>query len=477
MSDITNERLIISALLQRDAFREKVHHYIFPDYFSDAGEKAVVVTIQNFVAKYSTFPTETDLIVALKNDSTITEDITEDAVEVVKDVFDIQPSKNTEYLIDVAREFCKDKAIYNAIQKTIEVYKGEAKASIGIPEMLQNALSVDFDETIGHDYFEQAAARYDYYQSPVTKIPFDIEIWNKVTNGGVERKTLNALAAGINVGKTMTLVSLAAMYVRMGLNVFYASKEMSDMKISNRVDANILNVPINSVRDIQREVFMTKIGKMKAKGYGRLFVKDYATGTGHAGLFQKDIRDIQTKQKVKIDVMIVDYVQIVTPMTPAMRAEKSYAKYKAVTEELRAVCVTEDLIGWTALQFNRGGLDNSDPGMGDVGECLSPDTIVDVQGRGAVAIRDLRVGDVINGSGKPVIVKMTHCPKVKAAYRIRTKSGREIIASGDHVFPTDRGRLSVSEMVIGEKLKTLNRDTGNSTHTTCDSWKEGLSQE
>jgi hypothetical protein len=164
------------------------------------------------------------------------------------------------------------------------------------------------------------------------------------------------------------MVSLAAMYVRMGLNVFYASNEMSDMKISNRVDANILNVPINSVRDIEREVFMTKIGKMKAKGYGRLFVKDYATGTGHAGLFQKDIRDIQTKQKVKIDVMIVDYVQIVTPMTPAMRAEKSYAKYKAVTEELRAVCVTEDLIGWTALQFNRGGLDNSDPGMGDVGE-------------------------------------------------------------------------------------------------------------
>ena len=368
MSDITNERLIISALLQRNAFREKVHHYIFPDYFSDAGEKAVVVTIQNFVAKYQNFPTESDLIVALKNDNTITEDITDDAVDVVKDVFDIQPSKNTEYLIDVAREFCKDKAIYNAIQKTIEVYKGEAKASIGIPEMLQNALSVDFDETIGHDYFEQAAARYDYYQSPVTKIPFDIEIWNKVTNGGVERKTLNALAAGINVGKTMTLVSLAAMYIRMGLNVFYASNEMSDMKISNRVDANILNVPINSVRDIEREVFMTKIGKMKAKGYGRLFVKDYATGTGHAGLFQKDIRDIQTKQKVKIDVMIVDYVQIVTPMTPAMRAEKSYAKYKAVTEELRAVCVTEDLIGWTALQFNRGGLDNSDPGMGDVGE-------------------------------------------------------------------------------------------------------------
>ena len=120
MGDITNERLIISALLQRDAFREKVHHYIFPDYFSDAGEKAVVVTIQNFVAKYSTFPTETDLIVALKNDSTITEDITEDAIDVVKDVFDIQPSKNTEYLIDVAREFCKDKAIYTPFRRRLK---------------------------------------------------------------------------------------------------------------------------------------------------------------------------------------------------------------------------------------------------------------------------------------------------------------------------------------------------------------------
>ena len=187
---------------------------------------------------------------------------------------------------------------------------------------------------------------------------------------------------------------------------------MSDMKISNRVDANNLNVPINEIKGLSREVFLGKIGRLKEKGFGKLFVKDYPTGQGHAGMFMKDIRDIKNKRKVTIDVLIVDYVQICTTMTPGQRGENSYSKYKAVTEEIRAVCVLENLIGWTALQFNRGGMDNSDPGMGDVGESTGIPATLD--GMWAVirteeldAIGQLLVSEIKSRYGDKSIPKFT----------------------------------------------------------------------
>lgn len=370
MSDITTERLILSALLQNQEFGRKALHHVLPEYFQDAGEAAVVSHVKSYVAKYDRFPSQNDLIVALKRDDQITEATTDDAVSVVADIFDIEPSDNVQYLTDTTAEFVSDRATFNAIQEVIELYKAGDKSKNGksIPEILTDALSVSLDDSVGHDYFDAADARYEYYQSPITKVPFDIERWNESTNGGVERKTLNVLIGGINVGKTMSLCSLAAMYVKMGYNVLYESSEMADMKIGNRVDANMFNIPMNEIKTLPREVFLSKIGRLREKGCGRLFVKEHPTGTAHAGHVRNDIREIRQKKKVKIDVVICDYLQIMTTIGPIGKSDGKYDKYKRVAEELRAVCVLEDVTGWTAAQFNRGGLNNSDPGMEDTGE-------------------------------------------------------------------------------------------------------------
>lgn len=370
MSDITTERLILSAVLQNEKFARKVVHHLDPEYFQDEGESALLRQFKDYFGKYDKLPPRNDLVVALKRNEEITEGVTERAIDVVADVFDIVPSDNQDYLLDTTGEFIGDRAVFNAIQKVIELYKEGKRSDEGhsIPEILTEAMSVTLNDSVGHDYFEDADKRYDYYQSPVTKVPFDIARWNEITNGGVERKTLNCIIGGINVGKTMTLSSMAAMYVKMGYNVYYASSEIADMKIGNRIDANILNVPMNAVRELPRDSFLNRIGKIKEKSHGRLFVKEYPTGTCHAGNIRNDIREIRQKKKVNVDIVITDYLQIMTTIGPAGKADDKYGKFKRVAEELRAVCVMENVVGWTAAQFNRGGLNNTDPGMEDTGE-------------------------------------------------------------------------------------------------------------
>ena len=370
MSDITTERLILSALLQSEEYARKVVHHLSPDYFRDEGEASVLRQFKSYFEKYDRVPPQNDITVALKRNEDISEGTTERAIEVLADVYDIVPSDNLEYLVDTTGEFVGDRAIFNAIQEVIEVYKDGQTVSNGksITEILTDAMSVSMNDSVGHDYTEEAATRYDYYQSPVTKVPFDIEKWNEVTNGGVERKTLNIIIGGINVGKTMALSSMAAMYLKMGYNVYYSSSEISDMKIGNRIDANVLNMPMNEVRNIPREAFLQRFGKMRENGFGRLFVKDYPTGTCHAGHIRNDIREIKQKKKVKIDILLTDYLQIMTTIGPPGKSDSKYDKFKKVAEEIRAVCSMEDVVGWTAAQFNRDGLNNTDPGMKDTGE-------------------------------------------------------------------------------------------------------------
>lgn len=377
MSEITNERVILSALIQNEEFGRKVEAFLSEAYFHDESEKTVLRHIKSFVEKYHNPPTKADLSVSLKNDTEITEKTTEGAIKVVEDIFDISPSNNTTFLIETAEAFCSDKAMFNAIQEAIVIYKGESKSTIhAIPDILKNAMAVSFDTSIGQEYLDDAEKRWDYYKNPLNKIAFDIEAFNKATNGGVTRKTLNLLAAGINVGKTATLISMAAMYMRMGLNVFYVSSEQREEEILNRVDANMMNTPVNDIRGLEKESFFNRIESMKAKSYGKLIVKEYPTGTTTAGKIRHDLNEIKIKKKLKIDIVVMDYIQIMTSSNLKVGIN-SYEKFKAVAEELRGLMMEEDCIGWTAAQFNRGGLGNTDPKMSDIGESTAIAATVD----------------------------------------------------------------------------------------------------
>lgn len=466
MTDITNERLILSALIKNEAFSRKTQAFIKDDYFHNPGEKIVLGHIQNFIEKYSAMPNLADLLVKVKNDDAITETQTGEALQVVEDIFDIEPSNNSEYLVEVAEKFCADKAMFNAIQQAIEIYKGESKLTVhSIQDLMRDAMAVSFDVNVGQEYLDDAEKRWDYYSNPANKIPFDIESFNENTNGGVTRKTLNLLIAGINVGKTMSLISLACMYMRMGLNVLYCSGEMAEEQILNRADANMLGVPINDVMSLGKDVFLGRIQKMRSKSYGKLFVKEFPTGTGTAARFRHAVHEIRIKKRVQIDVIIVDYLQITTSSN-VKGDVNSYTKYKAVAEEIRALCVEENAIGWTAAQFNRGGLDNSDPGMGDVGESTGIPATVD--GMWAVVRSDEldEVGQLLVSTLKSRYGNKSK-PKFTIGVNIDTQTLYDVSKSEQRKFvthsPTKPAQPPAPERkkaTEGSSNKTLNRFKG-----------------
>lgn len=379
MSDVSQSDLILAALCRDQEFAGKVQIFLKPEYFEGRTDKLILEYVRDYLEAFKVVPTMTDIIVTAKKDNEDDDDFCAEVVEKIHDLWDVELSNSKEFMEKTAEDFCKDKALYNAIQKAIQLYDGEAKGGVhAIPETLREALSVCFDTSIGQEWLEDAQARFDYYKNPDSKIPFDIEKFNEVTNGGVIRKTLNLLAAGINVGKTMSLVSLACMYMRQGLNVLYISCEMREEEILKRADANNFNVDMKEVPNLNSDDFLGSIERLKQKNYGKLVVKAMPTGTGTAATVRATINEIRLKKGWTPDVVIFDYLQIMSPNVKSASTDSgSYSKYKTVAEELRALMMEFDAIGWTAAQFNRTGLASTDPGMEDIGESTGIPATVD----------------------------------------------------------------------------------------------------
>jgi archaellum biogenesis ATPase FlaH len=366
---VTNTRLILSALNQNEAYLRKCIPFIQEEYFRDSDEQKVFQLTRKYVTEYNRAPNKAALEVIARADETITEDQTDSAIAVINDIFDIIPPENDEWLLKMSEEFCRDAAIHNAIDRAITIYQGEdAKlTAAAIPDILQKAIGVSFDTRVGMDMMEDGEARWDYYTNPETKIPFDMDIFNEVTCGGIPRKTLNLIAAGINVGKTMTLVALACMYLKQGLNVVYFSNEMSEFQIGERMDANLLKVNIADIVSLGKDKFIGRVDKLKQMSYGRLKVKEYPPMTANVTHFRNALNELKTKQNFAPDVIIIDYLQITA--SASMKSDAgSYFYYKSVAQELRALAITENVILWSAVQFTRGGMGDTDAGMEDIGE-------------------------------------------------------------------------------------------------------------
>jgi replicative DNA helicase len=370
LSDVTNSRLILSALVKNEAYLRKILPHIKPEYFEDETEKRVFQKIFEYAGKYKEPPDKSTLIVDTQQDNSVTEQQSDRMLECIESIYLLSPSKNNEWLEKTTEEFCQNRAVYNAIQTSIDIYKGEEPSLTvaAIPGLLSKAISISFDHKIGLDFFADTESRFEFYSNPASKIPFRLKEFNEVTCGGITRKTLNVLLAGTNAGKSLALCSLAADYIRDGLNVLYVTLEMREELIAQRIDANILGIPVNDIAKIGKEKFMNKIDGLREKTFGQLVIKEYAPGSATAATIRNCIDDLRLKKNFIPDIIIVDYVTIVSSYRIKAGSTNSYFYYKAVAEELRALGIDFDAVVWTAGQFNRGGLDATDVGLGDIAE-------------------------------------------------------------------------------------------------------------
>lgn len=369
------EEIILSALTSDQDFTKKVITYIQPEFFADTKERITFELIADFYKKYGKMPTHDVLSIEIEERKDIPENDFDDAKNVLKSAFKDKYEYESQWLVDETERFCKDRAVYLAIMKSVMIINGEEKklGEGAIPKMLQDALSIGFDHSIGHDYFQDAAARYEFYHRTESKIRFAIDMLNKVTNRGVNRKTLNMWVAQPKGGKSMAMCSLAADYLRDGLNVLYVTLELAEERIAERIDANMFNVPMSDIHDLDESVFTNKITTLKNKTNGRLKIKEYATKAASADNFRVLLDDLKNKDDFVPDVLFIDYLGI-TASSQFKNASNvnSYSYQKAVSEELRAIAVDYNLAAWTALQVNRGGFNSSDFDIDSIADSTGP---------------------------------------------------------------------------------------------------------
>ena len=341
--------------------------FLKSEYFLDRPERILFDSISEFFQKYNSLPTPEALSIELEKMGDVNEDDVSSITEILNNP---ETEVNSDWLRNETEKFCQDKAVYNAIMESIQILDESSKNSKGaIPEILSDALAVSFDTHIGHDYLEDSDERYEFYHKRENHLPFDLEYFNKITGGGICDKTLNVLMAGPGAGKTLAMCHFAASYLAQGKNVLYITLEMAEERISERIDANLLNVPLNDLRDLPKDVYDKKVQKVRDSTVGKLIVKEYPTAQAGVSHFRHLLNELKLKKKFVPDVLFVDYINIcISNRVKPGGNINSYAYIKSIAEELRGFGVERNIGIWTATQINREGFSNSDVDMGNVAE-------------------------------------------------------------------------------------------------------------
>ena len=368
---------ILAYLVFSDEYMRKVVIHLKSDYFDIPEEGLLFNLIKSHFNKFNIAPTYEEIYFELENDKTSSDSLIENIDKLISHLKDCPTATlASDNMFEKAEQFAKDQSLTIALSESLQIANDEAVGrtrleKTAIPKLLSDALAVSFDNSVGHDYFEDYKARFEFYNNEEERIPFDLDILNAATNGGVTRGTLNMFLAGVNVGKSASLCSLASHYLTMGLNVLFVSMEMSEEVTAQRIDANILNCNINKLDQLDEVEYEKLIFKSKGKSKtGRLFIKQYPPLLANSNHIDNLIEEISTKKKgFKPDVIVVDYLGILGSSTVSMSGGVNTNTYfKFVSEELRALAVKHDAIVWTANQFNRGGFASSDPGLDDAAE-------------------------------------------------------------------------------------------------------------
>ena len=366
----TIERTTLGQLLTNEDYARKVMPHMKSVYFGDRTERTVFEEIQKFVERYNALPTKDTLEIEIDTRRDLNEDDIKRVLTVVKEL-SVDTDVNAEWLIETTEKFCKDKAVYNAIVEGISIIDGKDKNrdADAIPSILTTALAVGFDNRVGHDYLLDSAERYEYYHTVEEKIPFDLEFFNKITKGGLPPKTLNIALAGTGVGKSLFMCHVAANCMSQGKNVLYITLEMAEERIAERIDANMMNISMEDLHDLPKNMFDDKIQKIIAKTTGQLIVKEYPTASAHSNHFRGLIKELAIKKTFKPDIIFIDYLNICASSRFKGGANvNSYTMVKSIAEELRGLAVETNVPIMSATQTTRSGFSNSDVGLEDTSE-------------------------------------------------------------------------------------------------------------
>lgn len=368
------ELIILKNLLYNEPFARKVLPFLKEEYVKERAEKLLMTGMVDYITKYNVLPTPQAIQLALEAKDGIQEDDFKEAVEILKVLENDKTNSNIQWLNDITQSWCQEKALHNAILTSIHILddKEGKKQKLGkgaIPKILSDALAISFDPNIGHDYIVDSDARYDFYHRREQHIPFDLDYLNRITGGGLAPKTLTVFLGGPNIGKSLVLCHIAAAAVSQNYNVLYITLEMSEERIAQRIDANLLNINLKDLVELPKDTYDLKIAKLKEKVKGKLIVKEYPTATASTNNFRALLNELALKKEFKPNIIIVDYLNICTSARMKMGNNVgSYTLVKAIVEELRGLAVEQNLPIVSASQINRSGHGSSDPGLEDVAE-------------------------------------------------------------------------------------------------------------
>jgi len=363
------EFLILRNILFNEDYARKVIPFIKSEYFENLNQKIVFEEIFKFIQEYNELATKEVLLIEVEKRTDVNENSFRELVQLIQCLEDVPVEQ--EWLTNTTEKWCRDRAIYQALMESIHIADGndEKKNRDAIPSILSDALSVSFDNHIGHDYLQDYESRYETYHRKEEKIEFDIDYFNKITKGGIPNKTLNIALAGTGVGKSLFMCHVASSVLLQGRNVLYITMEMAEERIAERIDANLLNVPIQDIDELPKSVFESKITKLADKTQGTLIIKEYPTASAHSGHFRSLLNELALKKSFRPDIIFIDYLNICASERYRGNSNvNSYSYIKAIAEELRGLAVEANVPIFSATQTTRSGYGSSDVELTDTSE-------------------------------------------------------------------------------------------------------------
>ena len=411
--NINLEQTILRNLLTNEEYTRRVLPFLVPDYF-DGVYKDLFKEVAKFVSKYNKIPTLESFKIEIDESGKLSEENYRQGMELLPNIFTPE-SENLDWLIERTEKWCQDRSVYNAVMESISIIDGKHATlkKNAIPDVLSKALGVSFDTNIGHDYLEQIDERYDFYHEQEERIPFDLDNFNKITKGGLPNKTLNIALAGTGVGKSLFMCHCASNILSQGRNVLYITMEMAEERIAERIDANLLNIPIDQIENLSKDMFKDKVSQINAKTEGKLIIKEYPTGQANTSHFRALLNELKLKKNFVPEIIFIDYLNICASSRMKMigGAVNSYSYIKSIAEEMRGLAVEFNVPIMSATQTNRQGFSSDDPGLEDTSESFGLPATADL-------MFALISNDELNSMGK-ILVK-----QLKNRYNDPTKYNR-----------------------------------------------------
>jgi len=429
-------------LFNEERFYSTVYPFLHKDLFDDSQEfRLLYDKVKEFTEKFSSQPILKDIELLIYQDHTIDEKDSKLLVKKLRKIAGEKDVASIDLALTETEKWIKEKTLYNAIMSSAQELDKKEVDYTQVNARIEEAISVSFKEDLGLNYMFGAQDQYDFYTAEDEVMKCSVQAINDTFGGGLRRKTIVAYIGRTNIGKSLYLTHLASDYLKCGYNVLYVSAEMGARELYKRIDANVLNLQMDDLaKELPKTTYMDKVkhfAKRHKDSMGKLWIKEYPTGEANKLHIKSYLKDLKLKKQFTPDIVILDYLNIFSSCRlNKTSAENSYGYIKSITEEFRAMAIEENCAVVTATQTNR---------------CFSLDTKVETKSGEKIELRDINVGDEIKNNQGFVTVEKKYPTTHQQIYRITTKSGKSVICSEKHIFPTKEHPEGVS-LETGLKL-------------------------